>query len=71
MWDAPESNAAKILKHESDLYATALKQLQGIFIPKAFGFFHGEFSGSPTTCFVTEYIGEPVENVVELPMAAK
>lgn len=53
-----ESDLARALRHEFDVYDTNLKALQGNVVPCCHGLFEGETASGFVSCLVLDYVGE-------------
>ncbi|TFY62983.1 hypothetical protein EVG20_g6507 [Dentipellis fragilis] len=58
---AYRSAAMSSVDHEAKIYTTKLQHLQGICVPKCFGYFVNIDQKNPMSCTVLKYCGEPIQ----------
>lgn len=64
-----EQNAIDKLRKESDWYNTALRELQGVIVPRFFGLYTGQHKSHQwatiAACMILEYCGETADVLIK------
>jgi hypothetical protein len=55
---ARDAGEIAALENEASMYQDQLKSLQGKYVPRFYGIYHGDVEGTPVACMLLEYCVE-------------
>ena len=61
-----DSEDVERYKHETDVYENVLHELQGRYIPRFYGYFHGSIANDTAICLILEDCGVSLPSIDDL-----